>query len=141
MEPGQQDMLREAARTAIHNSVVPGYRRFWEFMEQEYVPAARGSLGASALPAGREFYQHRVRRFTTLDVTPEQMHQTGLSEVARIRGEMQQIIDRVDYQGDIRQFVDSLRVDPRFHAESPEALMREVSWIPNASTAVCQNFS
>ena len=91
--------LRAEAREAIAESVVPGYRQFLEFMQREYVPAARGSLGASALPSGREFYQYRVRRFTTLDVSPEQVHQTGLAEVERIRGEMRAIMRASEVRG------------------------------------------
>ena len=59
---------------AIETVVVPAYREFAEFMKQEYLPAARGSIGASALPGGREFYRYRVRHFTTLDITPEEVH-------------------------------------------------------------------
>jgi uncharacterized protein (DUF885 family) len=80
-----QQRLAAAGRQAISSSVVVGYRKFLEFMEQEYVPVCRGSIGAAALPNGRDFYRHRVRRFTTLEVMPEQVHQTGLAEVTRIR--------------------------------------------------------
>jgi uncharacterized protein (DUF885 family) len=125
----RREALRAAAREAIASSVVPGYQDFLNFMEHEYVPAARGSIGASALPQGREFYRHRVRRFTTLDLTPEQVHQTGLSEVERIRSEMRRIMEQVGFEGDIREFADQLRTDPRFHANSPEALMKEVAYV------------
>ncbi len=125
----QQDRLRMAATQAIAQSVVVGYREFLDFMQREYVPAARGSLGAAALPSGREFYRHRVRRFTTLDVTPEQVHQTGLAEVDRIRGEMRDIMQKVKFDGSVREFVDALRNDPQFVATSPDGLLREAAWI------------
>ncbi len=125
----QQAVLREAAVQAIRESVVPGYRRFLEFMEREYVPGARGSLGASALPDGREFYRHRVQRFTTLAMTPEEVHQLGQSEVARIRREMEQVMQRVGFEGEIPAFADTLRQDVRFQASSPEQLLKEAALI------------
>jgi len=84
-----QQRLAAAGRQAISSSVVVGYRKFLDFMKQEYVPACRGSIGAAALPNGRAFYRHRVRRFTTLDVTPAQVHETGHAEVARIRAALE----------------------------------------------------
>jgi uncharacterized protein (DUF885 family) len=125
----EHDRLREAARSAITEGVVPGYRRFRDFMRDEYVPRARGSISASALPDGRDFYRHRVRRFTTLDMTPEEVHQLGLSEVKRIRGEMESIIRRVEFDGDFKEFVEHLRTDPKFYADTPEGLMKECAAI------------
>jgi uncharacterized protein (DUF885 family) len=125
----EQQRLQHAGRQAILNSVVPGYRKLLEFMEQEYVPAARGSIGASALPGGREFYRHRVRMFTTLDTTPDEVHNLGLAEVQRIRGEMDAIIKKVGFEGDFAEFVEYLRSEPRFYATSPEQLLKEVSFV------------
>lgn len=124
-----RDRLCDEAKAAIRDSVVAGYRRFAAFMRDEYVPAARGSIGASALPGGRDFYRHRVKKFTTLDTTPEEVHQRGLAEVKRIRGEMEQIIRDVKFDGDFAAFVEHLRGDPRFFAETPEQLMKEASLI------------
>jgi uncharacterized protein (DUF885 family) len=121
--------LSAAGRQAVADSVVQGYRRFLRFMEDEYVPACRGSIAASALPDGRAFYRHRVRRFTTLDLTPEEVHQTGLQEVQRIRGEMEQIIRRVAFSGDFAQFVQQLREDPQFYATTPQQLQQEVALV------------
>nr|MDQ3309216.1 DUF885 domain-containing protein [Gemmatimonadota bacterium] len=84
----EQERLRAGGRAAISESVVPGYRDFLAFITQEYTPRARPSIGASELPNGRAIYTQRVRQFTTLDLTPEQVHQTGLAEVSRIRAEM-----------------------------------------------------
>lgn len=123
------ERLRDAGRAAILESIVPAYRRFGEFMQREYLPAARSSIGASALPDGREFYRHRVRTFTTLDVTPEQVHETGLNEVRRIRQEMTEIIKKLKFEGDFAQFLAFLRTDPRFYAQSPEQLQKEVALI------------
>lgn len=125
-----QDRLRAAARSAIVESVVPGYRRFLTFMREEYVPNCRGTIAASALPDGREYYRHCVRKFTTVDdLTPEEIHALGLAEVKRIRGEMDEIIERVGFEGDFAAFTEYLRTDPKFYAKSSEGLVKEVSGI------------
>ncbi len=125
---GEHRRLQREISEAITESVVPGYRRFREFMAKEYVPEARGSLGASALPRGRDFYRHRVRRFTTLDITPEEIHKIGLAEVKRIRGEMDTIIRRVEFAGDFAAFTKFLREDPQFYAETEEELLQAVAY-------------
>jgi uncharacterized protein (DUF885 family) len=125
----QRERLRAEAREAIRDGVVAGYRRFRDFMRDEYVPAARTSIGASALPDGREFYRHRVRRFTTQELSPEEVHQLGLREVMRIRGEMEAIIRQLKFDGDVAAFAASLEKDDRFYAKTPEQLMKEAALI------------
>lgn len=124
-----RETLTEAGKKAIVESVVPGYERFLKFMTSQYIPSCRTSIGASGLPNGREFYRHRVRRFTTLDMTPEEIHELGQSEVRRIRNEMKQIIRDVKFKGDFAAFLDHLRNDPKFYAESAEQLMRETALV------------
>ncbi len=129
IETSERARLVEAGMRAIEQSVAPGYREFLAFMRREYVPAARKEIGISALPNGRAFYEHRVRRFTTLDVTPREVHELGLREVARIRGEMQVILSQLGFGGDIRAFADHLRKEDRFYVETPEALLKEVAYV------------
>ena len=121
--------LTAAAKQAIVESVVPGYRAVLEFMTKEYLPACREQVGASALPRGREFYRYRVRHFTTLDIDPQEVHDTGLAEVRRIKAEMQDVIKRVGFQGDFKAFVEFLRTDPQFYVDTPERLLKETSLI------------
>ncbi len=121
--------LRQAGARAIVERVVPGYRSFLEFMVEEYVPGARTTLGASELPDGDDYYAQRIRHFTTLDLSAEEIHQLGLQEVARIRAEMQEVIAEVGFEGDFAAFLEFLRTDPRFYAETPEELLREASFI------------
>jgi len=125
----EHDRLRAAAREAISTSVVPGYRRFRQFMEEEYVPGSRDSVGISAVLGGRDFYRFCVRKFTTLELTPEEVHQIGLAEVARIQAEMDQIIRDVQFDGDFAAFTKFLREDPQFYAESSEQLLKEVALV------------
>jgi uncharacterized protein (DUF885 family) len=121
--------LEAEGQKAIAEHVVPGYRKLLKFMTDEYLPAAREQIGASALPDGREFYRHRVRHFTTLDVDPQAVHDTGLSEVKRIKAEMQDVLKRVDFKGDLPAFVEFLRNDSQFYADTPEQLLKETSLV------------
>ncbi len=125
----EHNRLRVAARDAISTAVVPSYEKLRKFMADEYVPRARDSIAASALPSGREFYRHRVQSFTTTDMTPDEVHQLGLAEVKRIRDEMEAIIHEVEFEGDFASFIAFLRNDPQFYATSEEQLMQEVALV------------
>jgi uncharacterized protein (DUF885 family) len=126
----EREPLRAAARAAIAESVVPGYRRFLKFMRDEYVPNCRTTTAASALPGGREYYRYCVRKFTTLDdLTPDDVLAIGKAEVARIREEMDQIIRDVGFEGDFAAFTEMLRTDPQFYAKTPEELEKEVAHV------------
>lgn len=129
VSPSAQARLREAGEAAIRQSIVPGYRKLSTFFREEYLPAARESIGAAEMPGGREYYAQRVRHFTTLDLTPEQIHQIGLEEVARIRAEMLEVIAATGFEGGFADFLDFLRTDPRFYAETPEQLLKEASYL------------
>jgi uncharacterized protein (DUF885 family) len=122
--------LAAAGRAAIARDVLPAYARFQEFFEREYRPGARRTLAASDLPDGRAYYADLVRYFTTLpDATPDDVHQTGLAEVARIRAEMEAIVREVGFKGSFDEFLAFLRTDPQFYARTPEQLLREAAWI------------
>jgi uncharacterized protein (DUF885 family) len=126
----EHERLRAVAREAIAESVVPGYRKFQKFMTDEYVPNCRGTIAASALPNGRDYYRYCVAKFTTLDdITPEDIMATGKAEVGRIRGEMEKIIRDLKFEGDFAAFTAFLRTDPRFYAKNPEELEKEVAFI------------
>jgi uncharacterized protein (DUF885 family) len=124
-----RDRLQQQGRDAIEQAVVPGYRAFLDFMLGEYVPGARETIGASAMPNGEAFYQYQIRNFTTLDLSADSIHAIGLSEVARIRTEMQAIIDGLGFRGSFDQFLTFLRTDPRFYAKTPEELLQRAAWI------------
>ncbi len=121
--------LTERGKKAISTSVVPGYRALRDFMANEYVPKCRDTIGASELPNGKAFYEHRVRYYTTLSLTPQQVHDTGLSEVKRIRAEMDQVIAKTGFKGSFADFLQFLRTDDRFYVDTPEQLLKEVSYI------------
>ncbi len=121
--------LAEQGAEAIARSVVPGYRAFLTFMTDEYYPAARETIAAVALPNGKAFYEYRVRRFTTLDLSPPEVHSIGLAEVRRIRAEMEEIIEEVDFFGGFDDFIEFLRSDPQFYVDDPEELLARSSLV------------
>lgn len=125
----ERDRLDDEMTKAIEEVVVPAFDRFLKFLNDEYVPNCRASIGALALPEGRDYYRYRVRKYTTLDLTPEQVHQKGLEEVERIRGEMMDIIKEVEFEGDFAAFVGYLREEPKFYAKTKEELLSEASRI------------
>jgi uncharacterized protein (DUF885 family) len=125
----EHERLRAAGREAIAKSVVPAYQRLLDFFTKEYEPGARATLGAYELPEGREYYAWLVKHFTTLDTTPEKVHQVGLAEVDRIRREMDEVIRKVGFKGSFPEFLEFLRTDPRFYAKTPDELMKQASWI------------
>ncbi len=119
----ERTRLEAAGRRAIQDAVVPAYRTLADFMRTEYMAGARRSVGASELPRGREYYAHLVRYYTTLDVTPEEVHAIGLAEVARIRAEMEAVMRKTGFTGSFAEFLAFLRTDPRFYARTPEELL------------------
>ncbi len=127
-EPDRERLGSEMA-LAIEEIVVPAFSRFLKFLNEEYVPNCRASIGALALPNGRDYYRYRVHKYTTLDLSPEEVHQRGLEEVARIRGEMLEIIKAVEFEGDFAAFVEYLREDPMFYAKTKDELLAEASRI------------
>jgi uncharacterized protein (DUF885 family) len=120
----ERERLRQAGLDAIRASIIPAYRSLLKFVLDEYRPAARPGIAASELPRGAEFYQSRIRYFTSLDLTPEQVHATGLGEVTRIRAEMQTVISKTGFKGDLKAFIEFLRTDERFYARSADELMQ-----------------
>jgi prolyl oligopeptidase len=127
----EQQRLREAAQEIIEESIVPSYRKFSRYFNDTYLPASRDSIGASELPEGTAFYEYRTRLYTTTAMTPDEIHGLGLSEVQRIRGEMQLIIDELEFEGSFTDFLEFLRTDPQFYYETPEELF-------DAYLAICK---
>lgn len=122
--------LADAGRAAIQGAVIPAYAGFQSFFEQEYRPAARKTIGASALPDGAAYYADLVRYYTTLPgATAKATHETGLAEVRRIRAEMEAIVREVGFQGSFADFLKFLRTDPQFYAKTPEELLWHAAWI------------
>lgn len=121
--------LQSEAQQVVTQHLNPAYQQFYQFMVEQYLPGARDSIAASDWPKGRDYYQNRLEHYTTLKLTPEQVHQIGLDEVARIRAEMQTIITKVGFKGTFTEFIQFLRTDPQFYAKTPTELLKEASFI------------
>lgn len=119
----EQDSIRRLAEQVVAEYVIPQFKRIKTFFEEEYLPQTRTSVGVSEIPNGREYYQNRLNYYTTLDLTAEEIHQIGLDEVARINTEMKKIIEEVEYDGSFEDFIEFLRTDEQFYADTPEELL------------------
>ena len=114
--------IQAEAHRVIESRVIPAYQKLAAFFNQEYLPACSDSIAAADLPNGRAYYEYVVRRFTTTDLTPDEVHELGLVEVRRNRVEMQAVIDEVGFEGSFQDFIHYLRTNPDFYYETPEEL-------------------
>ena len=120
-----RERLTAAYTEAIRERVVPTFRRLHDFVRDEYMPATRGTVGLSALPDGRAWYQFAVRTNTTTDLTPEQIHDIGLSEVARLHREIETVMRQVGFQGDLKAFMRHMQTEPQFRYETREQMLED----------------
>jgi prolyl oligopeptidase len=123
ISPSRAKELQAQAADIIENKLIPAYAQFKAFIEETYLPNSRAHPGIGSLPGGKEVYAMLARHFTTTNMTPEEIHNVGLAEVARIRGEMIEVIEEVGFDGDINAFNDFLRSDPQFYYETAEELL------------------
>jgi len=121
--PDDRERLTRQAAETFRTRVVPALLRLRAYLTADYLPHARESIGASALPRGPEFYSYRVRWVTTTELTPQQIHDIGLAEVRRIRAEMERVMRSTGFSGTLREFNEHLRKDPKFFYDSPDALL------------------
>ena len=121
--PAERARLQLAAREAIAQGVIPAFRKFKDFFDQNYLPAAPGQVGIWNLPNGAAMYAYFVREHTTTNLTPDEIHALGLREVERINAAMQQVMGQASFQGKRADFFQYLRTDPKFHYDSPDDLL------------------
>ncbi|QKG51659.1 DUF885 domain-containing protein [Hymenobacter sp. BRD67] len=113
-----------AYAAAIRGELVPTYRKLAAFLRDEYLPAARTSTGIAAVPGGADMYTYAVSYWTTTTRTPEEIYQTGLSEVVRIKAEMEQVRQQLGFQGDLKALFAYVNTDPKFHPyQTPEDVL------------------
>ena len=115
--------FRERAKQLYSSAIVPVIQKLHDYVEKTYVPACRESIAATSLPNGAEAYAFHVRWQTTTKLTPLQIHEIGLSEVKRIRAEMDQVIVSTGFKGRFHDFTEFLRTDPRFFYDQPDDLV------------------
>ncbi len=124
-----QNRLKALGQAAIKSAVIPAYKELHTFFEDEYLPKARQDVGIGTTEEGRAYYRALVRYFTTLDLTPDDVHALGQSEVSRIRSEMDAIIDEVGFKGSFAEFLNFLRTDQQFYAKTQDELLMRAAWI------------
>jgi uncharacterized protein (DUF885 family) len=115
--------LTNRAKEIYSARVLPAFQKLHDYIESTYLPACRESIAATALPKGAEAYAYHVRWQTTTNLTPQQIHEIGLSEVKRIRAEMDKVIASANFKGTFHEFTEFLRNDPRFYFEKPDDLV------------------
>ena len=120
--PSEAEAIRAEALETIESVVLPAYRKLDAWFSETYLPAARGSIGLSALPNGSSWYEFLAREFTTTTMTPDEIHRLGLDEVRRIRDEMEEVMAEVEFEGSFREFLEFLRTDPQFYYDNPDDL-------------------
>jgi uncharacterized protein (DUF885 family) len=119
----EQKRLTEAAVEIYTGEIVPAFEKLHDYLESTYIPGARESIGMSELPDGQEWYAYNASQSTTTDLTPQQIHEIGLSEVARIRGEMEAVMKEVGFEGTLKDFFEFLRTDDQFYFDDKEELL------------------
>lgn len=131
----QRAQLQSEGRAAISEAVIPAFDELLRFFRDEYVPRTRTTLAAARLPNGRAYYAAQIQKFTTLDMSAEEIHQLGLREVARIQAEMHQVMRESGFEGSFEEFLTFLRTDPQFYARTPEELLMVSSYVVNRVNA------
>ena len=119
----ERERLTKAYAASVRDQIVPAYKRMHDFVRDEYLPKTRATVSLGALPNGDAWYAYLVKLQTTTNRTPEEIHQTGLAEVARIRDEMLKVLQQVGYQGDLKSFFEYVRKEPRFYYSKPDELL------------------
>jgi uncharacterized protein (DUF885 family) len=118
----EQKRIREQMLAAIQGSILPAYVKFAKFVKEEYAPKGRAEPGMWSLPDGEARYAWRVKQSTTSDLTPEELHQLGLREVARIEGEMREVAKQLGYD-DLKSLNAAIEKDPKLHAHSRQQIL------------------
>lgn len=125
---------------AVQHYAVKGFRNIKTFFDTEYLPKTRTTIGVSNFPDGLTYYQDRAHHYTSTDLSYEEIYKIGLQEVARIKKEMLEVMKEVKFTGSLKEFITSLRNDPRFYATTPDQLLKEASFIAKKADGVLPKF-
>jgi len=126
--PAEQEALKAQAVGLIRDGVQPAYARVLAFFRNEYVPKARTTLAAESMPGGPAYYQSKIVEYTTTNLSADQIHAIGLAEMAKIRAEMHDTMQKAGFKGDLPAFLAFLRTDPQFYAKTPKELLMHAAW-------------
>jgi uncharacterized protein (DUF885 family) len=136
----EQDKLKAEAEDVITHSVVPAYASMLKFFDDEYVPHAVTSLAAEDLHDGKAYYQSKILEFATVSMSPEEIHELGLKEVASIHAEMLATMKASGFTGTFPEFLHYLRTDPKFYPKTPEELLHDAAWIAKEFDGVANRY-
>jgi uncharacterized protein (DUF885 family) len=125
----QKETYQNKAKALIASKVVPAYEHFYDFFENEYMSHCRAQPGIASIKGGLDYYKYTVNYYTTTNATPKQIHELGLKEVARIKAQMQSIIDKVGFDGSYSEFLEFLATDEQFYATDPQDLLEKTAFI------------
>lgn len=140
ISPADQATLRAQAAAVIQTDVIPVYRELLTFFRDDYIPHAQTSLAAEDLPDGKAYYQSKILEFTTLTLTPAQIHAIGLREMAKIHAEMVVTMQQSGFKGTLPEFLHFLRTDPQFYAKTPHDLLLQAAFISKEFDGVASQY-
>ena len=140
MAPATAAALRAEAKAAIRDDVLPAHARLLVFLRTDYMPRAQVSTAAYNLPDGKAYYRSKIREYVTADMSPEQVHAIGLSEMQRIRARMDGVMKEVKFQGDFPAFLTFLRTDPQFYAKTPQELLDRAAWFAKSFDGIASQW-
>ncbi|PMQ04735.1 hypothetical protein DyAD56_13035 [Dyella sp. AD56] len=121
--------LQQQAKQAISGKVIPAYANLLTFFRNEYVPKARTTLAAEAMPDGKAWYRQQIIEYTTLDLDPDTIQKVGQEQVAKIHAEMVKTMQETGFKGSFADFLHFLRTDPQFYAKTPDELLMRTAWV------------
>ena len=110
------------AKNIILNEINPAYRELNNFLKNEYINKSRESIGIGDVPGGKQYYEYLTKYYTTTELSPDEIYEIGIEEIKRIRTEMEEIIKKVNWDGDFNSFLNYLRTSPRFYYDNPDDL-------------------
>ncbi|MFZ0870007.1 MAG: DUF885 family protein [Rhodanobacter sp.] len=125
----QAQAFQGQALQRIRDDVIPAYAKLLTFFRNEYVPQARTTLAAEALPDGKAYYHQQILEYTTLDMSPDAIHQIGLDQVTKIHAQMLDTMKQTGFKGSFAEFLQFLRTDPQFYAKTPDELLMRSAWV------------
>ncbi|WP_211481054.1 DUF885 domain-containing protein [Alteromonas confluentis] len=140
ISPERQKALIAEGKAAIKKSIIPTHEKLLEFLVEDYIPNAQPSIAAYDLPDGKAYYEAEIKKYTTLDLTADEIHNIGLSEVKKIRERMAKVMADVDFKGSLQEFLTFLRTDPQFYVDTPQALLDRAAWTTKEFDAVAGDY-
>ena len=127
--PAEAAKLQDEAKQVIRSKVIPAYGTLLTFFRNEYMPKARTTLAAEAMPDGKAWYRQQIIEYTTLDLDPDTIHKVGEDQVAKIHAEMVKTMQETGFKGSFADFLHFLRTDPQFYAKTPDELLMRTAWV------------